>query len=569
MKRLPAEMTSPNEREFSQSPAWLSEAVFYQIYPQSFRDANGDGFGDLKGIETQLDYIRRLGATVIWLNPCFDSPFGDAGYDVRDFYKVAPRYGSEADLIRLFEKAHAMGLKVVLDLVAGHTSMDHPWFAYEAANPKVVDANRYIWKNRDFDLANGPTRDDFVGNFFWYQPALNYGYAEPVEAWQDPVDAPGPKRNREELRRIMAYWFDRGCDGFRVDMAGSLVKPESHPKALEETVKLWQEIRLWLDVSYPDRILLAEWSRPAVAIQAGFHVDFWLHFNTPGYPSLFFNGVGSLPPSEGTCYFHRDGQGSLALFRPEYQRQLKVTRGKGYFSLPVSNHDLQRLRCGPRTENELRCAWVFFLTQAGPPTIYYGEEIGMRYWEDCPPREGSTLVGITAVNAGTTFGERSGSRTPMQWDQSPNAGFSTAAPENLYLPLDPDPSRTDVASQELDPTSLLNFVRRLLALRREHPALSSDADYTILNPENVSYPMVVLREHNGQSLLIAINPSETKRELPLPIGGFSADMILNGGCRLTFEGRTLNLTVDGFGYGLVALRRAGAGSQTNAFHSAV
>lgn len=547
-------MNLKKEGEFSDCPPWLKEAVFYQIYPQSFLDSNGDGIGDLKGIERKLDYIKSLGVNVLWLNPCFDSPFGDAGYDVRDFYRIAPRYGTEEDLIRLFKKAHTMGLRVILDLVAGHTSMDHPWFVQEAANPKSPDANRYIWKNRDFDPACGPSREDFVGNFFWYQPALNYGYAEPAEPWQDPVDAPGPRKNREELRRIMAYWFDRGCDGFRVDMAGSLVKPETDPKALKETVKLWQELRAWLDVSYPGRILLAEWSRPAVAIHAGFHVDFWLHFNTPGYPSLFFNGVGSLPPSEGPCYFHRNGKGSLELFRKEYEQQLEATRGKGFISLPVSNHDLQRLHCGPRTEEELRCAWVFFLTQAGLPTIYYGEEIGMRYVEDCPPREGSTLEGVTAVNAGTTFGERSGSRTPMQWDQSQNAGFSSAAPKDLYLPIDPNPDRPTVAQQEADPDSLLHFVRRLLSLRQAHPALSAEASYTILNPAKDSYPMVILRELEGEALLIAINPSQNSQQLTIPLAGTPTQFLLNNGCRFQNNGSSLSITVEKFGYGIVSFQ---------------
>jgi maltose alpha-D-glucosyltransferase/alpha-amylase len=535
------------------NPIHLKDAIIYQVYPQSFQDSNGDGIGDLPGLTGRLDYIRSLGVDVLWLNPCFDSPFGDAGYDVRDFCKVAPRYGTEADILRLFDAAHARGLRVILDLVAGHTSMDHARFLAEAADPKSPDANRYIWKNRDFDPATGPTREDFVGNFFWYQPALNYGYAEVSEPWQDPVDAPGPRANREELRRILAYWFDRGCDGFRVDMAGSLIKPMLHPKAIEETGRLWRELRQWLDARYPGRLLFAEWSQPNLSLNVGFDLDFLMHFNAPGYPSLFFNGSGTLPPGEGPCYFHRNGQGSLETFRAEYARQLAETRGRGLISLPVANHDFQRLLCGPRREEELRCAWVFFMTQAGPPTIYYGEEIGMRFIENSPPKEGSTLEGITAVNAGTDMGERSGTRTPMQWDDSPNAGFSTAAPEALYLPLDPDPDRPTVAAQEASPDSLLHFVRRLIALRKARPALGSDGAFTLLNPKDQPYPMLCLRELDGEACLVALNPSEQSQTLSLPFAGRPAPELLGQGCTIRGDGRTLTATVEAFGYGIIPL----------------
>ncbi|MEI8206302.1 MAG: alpha-amylase family glycosyl hydrolase [Kiritimatiellales bacterium] len=528
---------------------WLRSAVIYQIFPPSFQDSNGDGIGDLQGVIHRLGYIQRLGATVLWLNPCFDSPFGDAGYDVRDFYKVSPRYGTEADLCQLFEQAHRQGMKVLLDLVAGHTSMEHPWFKAEVADPKNPDSNRYIWLNRDFDPEEGPAKGDFCANFFWYQPALNYGWETPVEAWQDPVDAPGPQRNREELRRIMAYWFDRGCDGFRVDMAASLVKGGDQ-RGNRATVELWQEVRKWLDAHYPDRALIAEWSLPEVSIPAGFHLDFMMHFNAPGYPSLFFNGTGTLPPKEGPCYFDADGKGSLTLFRGEYQRQLEKTAGRGYICLPTANHDFQRLRCGPRGWEGLRPAWVFFMTQAGVPLIYYGEEIGMRFVPDTPSKEGSTLQGITAPNAGAPEGERAGTRTPMQWDDSFNAGFSSAPEEMLYLPLDPYPDRPAVAAQEEDTGSLLNFVRSLVALRNAHPALGAAGKITFLNPEGQSYPLVYERARDGSRYLIAVNPTRSLQQLNLYFSGADGQALLADGCELQYANGMLTVTVKPFGYGV-------------------
>ena len=535
---------------------WLKDAIIYQIYPQSFQDSNGDGIGDIQGIVRRLDYIKDLGADVIWLNPCFDSPFGDAGYDIRDFYKVASRYGNESDLIALFDAAHERGIRVVLDLVAGHTSMDHPWFLEEAADPHSPEANRYIWKDRNIDSEKGPTKENFLGNFFWYQPALNFGYAERTESWQDPVDAPGPMKNREELRKIMAYWFDRGCDGFRVDMAPSLIKGDSNDapnsKSLAATQELWRENRAWLDANYPDKALIAEWSYPTRSIPAGFHLDFIMHFNAPGYHEMFFNGIGSIP-DKGPCYFSRDGEGDLGVFRDEYHRQLEGTRGLGWVSLPVANHDFQRLHCGPRTNEELHCAWVFFMTQAGPPTIYYGEEIGMRYLEEAPTTEGSLLVGITAANAGTDLGERAGSRTPMQWDQTTNGGFSTAPAEDLYLMMDPDPNRPTVAEQEDDPGSLLNFVRSLIDLRKSHPALGSDGSHTILNPKDAPYPLLILRALGDERYLIALNPSQRKHSMELPLIGQFGDPLIQSGIEVSGEFDLKTITVAPFGYAILPM----------------
>jgi maltose alpha-D-glucosyltransferase/alpha-amylase len=531
--------------------SWMKDAVVYQIYPQSFQDSNGDGIGDFQGIIRRLDYIQSLGVNVIWMNPCFDSPFGDAGYDVRDFYKVAPRYGTEQDLVELFEAAHRRGMRVVLDLVAGHTSMDNAWFLEEVANPKSPEANRYIWKNRDFDPKKGPAPEDFVANFFWYQPALNYGYENPTEPWQDAMDAPGPRKNRAELRGILSYWFDRGCDGFRVDMAGSLIKGAGQDN--QAITRLWQDVRGWMDEEYPGRALVAEWSRPDVSVAAGFHLDFMMHFNAPGYPSLFFNGAGTIPPKEGPCYFDPAGEGSLEIFRREYAKQLAATRGAGYVSLPTANHDFQRLRCGARGWEGLRPAWVFLMTQAGVPTIYYGDEIGMRFVTGTPAKEGSTLTCLnleTAPNAGAADGERSGTRTPMHWDSSPNDGFSTAEADQLYLPMDECEERPTVESQEKDPDSLLNFVRHLTRLRVEHPALGADGEFSLLNPDDQHYPMVYVRSLDGKHYLVAINPSAEPQTMTLASELVPGEVVLAEGCCLASAENGFEVSLAPFGYGI-------------------
>ncbi len=536
-------------------PAWLSDAVLYQIYPQSFQDTNGDGIGDFQGIIKRLDYIRSIGVNTLWLNPCFDSPFGDAGYDVRDFYKVAPRYGTEADLVQLFEEAHLRGMHVILDLVAGHTSMDNEWFKAEAADPKNPNSNRYIWKNRDFDPSKGPDKEDFVANFFWYQPALNYGYVNPTEPWQDPMDAPGPMKNRQEMKDIIDYWLSRGCDGFRVDMAASLIKfgPDDGEARLEAMHAFWQEMRQWQESKYPESVLVAEWSNPAQAIAAGFHLDFMMHFNAPGYPSLFFNGVGAIPDKEGPCYFDADGQGDPHFFMTEYKRHLDAMDGKGYVSLPTANHDFQRPRCGKRGWEGLRPVWVFLMTQAGLPTIYYGDEIGMRYDETTPAKEGSTLTGILPANAGAANGERSGTRTPMQWDSTKNDGFSIADADQLYLPVDADPDRPNVEKQENDSGSILNFARKLLKIRSEHRSLGADASYRYVDVDGAAYPLVIERQSENERCLIVVNPSRESLTVIVPVATTQAKTILTGGCGLWFQDTGVKVTVSAFGYGIFLL----------------
>lgn len=488
-----------------QSPAWLETAIFYEIYPQSFFDSNGDGIGDLPGVISKLDYIRSLGCTALWLNPCFTSPFGDAGYDISDYYSVAPRYGTEADLLRLFDEAHARGMKVCLDLVPGHTSTDHPWFRESARAEKNPMTNRYIWTGSVWEdagdglrVVNGWSERDgnYVTNYFHFQPALNYGFAkpDPSKPWQLPVDHPDVLETRAEMIRIMRYWLDKGADGFRVDMASTLVKNDP---GYVETMKLWQEVRALFDRDYPGAVLISEWSNPALAIEAGFHIDFLIHFNTRAYTPLFrnepfrdcFGGAEIYGPS----YFDAPGEGDLAEFLGPWLEHYSATKDLGCISIPSGNHDIVRLASG-RSQADLKVAFAFLLTIPGVAYIYNGDEIGMTQVKNLASKEGG-------------YG-RTGARTPMQWDATPSAGFSTAPASRFYLPLDPAPDRPDVATQHTDPGSLLNFVRALTALRHTHPALHAGSDITILHDKNKGYPFVYLRQSGDQRLLIALNPAD-------------------------------------------------------------
>lgn len=517
-------------------PVWLHDAIFYQIYPSSYMDSDGNGIGDLPGITSKLDYIKSLGVNALWINPCFESGWFDGGYDVIDFYKIDPRFGTNTDLVNLVNEAHKRGIKVCLDLVAGHSSDKNEWFKQSANGDRNGRyADYYIWTDTISDkdkqdiidrhhdpIPEASTRGRYVEldaprgkyyekNFFECQPALNYGFAhpDPNHKWEQPVTAPGPQALRREIRNIMSFWFDKGVDGFRVDMASSLVKNDP---GKVETSKLWQEMREWKDKNYPQCVLISEWADPTVAIPAGFNIDFMIHFGVPGYGSLFFDRNtpwGQLRPWDDPntaykyCYFDKAGKGSLNEFIKNYSNSYFNTRDKGYIAIPSANHDYQRPNIGTRnTPDQLKVAMTFFLTMPGVPFIYYGDEIGMKYEVGLPSKEGSN--------------ERAGTRTPMQWAPGATAGFSTCEPSKLYLPVATDNGKITVASEEKDANSILNYTRRLIAVRKSTPALGNLGEWKLISDLSQPYPMVYQRSVNGQTCVVAINPSgrAVKAELP-------------------------------------------------------
>ena len=466
-------------------PQWLENAVFYEIYPQSFNDTNADGIGDIPGIIEKLDYIKELGANAIWMNPCFASPFNDAGYDVEDYYTVAPRYGTNEDLKHLFEQAHKRGIHVILDLVPGNTSYTHKWFKESCKADRNEYTDRYVWTNNvwaDYPgmafLKGISERNASVAtNFFSTQPALNYGFYEldPKAPWQQPMDAEGPMATRNEIKNIIRFWLGMGCDGFRVDMAGSLVKCDPESKG---TISLWQDIRAFLDEEFPNAAFISEWGDPSKSLEGGFHMDFLLQFGPSHYMDLFRNEP----------FFTKKGQGSVKEFVKTYNYYMDSTDGKGLMCVPSSNHDMPRISNQLDTD-ELKVAFAFLLSMPGAPFIYYGDEIGMRY-----------LGGIKSVEGGF---ERTGSRSPMQWDKSLNAGFSTAPKDKLYIQLDESANRPDAASQMNDENSLRSEVKRLIAVRQQNPALQASAKIEFISDD---YPLIYERTADTQKITVIINP---------------------------------------------------------------
>ena len=473
----------------AKGPKWLDNAVFYEIYPQSFNDTNADGIGDINGITEKLDYIKELGCNAIWINPCFKSPFGDAGYDVEDYYTVAPRYGTNEDLANLFREAHKRDMHILLDLVPGHTSVQHEWFKQSMKAEKNEFTDRYVWTDNIWESPEGmgcirgiSDRDGSCAvNFFSHQPALNYGYYKPERPWQQAMDDEGPKATLEAMKDVMRFWLQMGADGFRVDMAGSLVKNDEDGKG---TIKLWQNVREFLDREFPDAAMVSEWGEPDKSLQGGFHMDFLLHFGPSHYNDLF------------RCeepFFSSRGKGDVSAFVEKYLDNYEKSEKKGLMCIPSGNHDMGRLSQEIKGD-ELKIAFAFLLSMPGAPFIYYGDEIGMKYVE-----------GLTSVEGGY---ERTGSRTPMQWNSEKNLGFSTA--DECYLPVDKNTDAPTVENQKNDPDSIYKVVTDVIALRHNNKDLGNDGDFEVVYAEKEKYPFIYKRG----KFVVVVNPSANDETVP-------------------------------------------------------
>ncbi len=480
-------------------PEWLKQAVFYEIYPPSFQDSNHDGIGDIPGMISRLDYIASLGCNALWINPCFDSPFLDGGYDIRDYKKVAPRYGTNEDLIHLFEQAHQRGIKVLLDLVPGHTSDQHPWFKASSQYEENAYSGRYVWTRHPFEGISGhpyisgmsERYGAYMLNFFASQPALNYGWLNRTEPWMSAVDSEEALATREAIKDVMRFWMDAGCDGFRVDMADSLVKNDDENKSA--TAAIWREIRTMMDEEYPECALVSEWSNPVQAINGGgFHMDFYLDHWGNGYNTLLRDYETG---GEDRSFFRRDGHGDIMRFLNDYLPKYNATKDHGYISMFTCNHDTPR---PARTLSERECMLfhAFLLTMPGVPFIYYGDEIGMRYL-DVRTKEGGY--------------HRTGSRTPMQWDHSRHYGFSDTDGD-IYLMQDAQSDAPTVQDALQDPDSLWHVTRKLNALRKAYRDLQADGDFEVIYAEEGQFPFVYRR---GE-FYIALNPSDTVTAVTLP-----------------------------------------------------
>jgi len=508
---------------------WWQKGIIYQIYPRSYQDSNGDGIGDLPGIIQRLDYIKSLNVDAIWLSPIYPSPMHDFGYDVSDYTDIHPMFGTMADLDRLLNEVHQRGMKLILDLVPNHTSDEHPWFIESRSSRDNPKRDWYIWHdpapdggppNNWLSLFGGPawTFDETTGQYYMHQfvtqqPELNYRHPEVLPA----------------IQNVMRFWLDKGVDGFRVDVLPFLWKDEQfrdNPKnpnwdgrlPFLEFLPIYtinvpgihdivRQMRVVLD-EYDDRMMVGEAYLPIPELVKYYgqqldecHLPFNFHLIE----------TAKVTPRPWNAQSIRQVVEAYEAALPE----------GGWPNWVLGNHDQHRVatRIGPE---QARIANMLLLTLRGTPTVYYGEEIGM---EDVPipPEKVQDPPAINQPEIAHIVG-RDPERTPMQWDDSPNADFADAGVET-WLPVADDYTERNVANQTNDPTSMLNLFCDLTALRRVEPALSV-GDYALVEAGAKDIFAYLRTGPNATRFLIVLNFGGDDHTLDISHVGGKADIVV-------------------------------------------
>lgn len=497
---------------------WWETGVVYQVYPRSFQDSDGDGVGDLVGIERRLDYIADLGVDAVWLSPIFPSPMADFGYDVADYSGVDPIFGTLEDFDRLIAAAHQRGLKLLLDFVPNHSSDQHPWFVESRSSRTSAKRDWYIW--RDAKPDGSPPNNwisDFGGSAWTWDAATGQYYLRAFLPQQPDLNWRNPDVKAAMLD-VLRFWLDRGVDGFRIDVLWHIVKAAALPDnpanpdwrtGMNERDRLIQlystdqpeahavsaEFRTLAD-SYGDRLLIGEIFLPNDRL-ARWH-------GTPEKPQVHlpFNFALVETPWEA----ERIGP-LIAAYEasiPEW----------GWPNWVLGSHDAPRIaaRVG---EAQARVAMMLLLTLRGTPTLYQGDELGIGAVEIPPERVRDPRE---LRQPGIGLGRDPG-RTPMPWDMSANAGFSVGEP---WLPLNADWATRNVKTQAGDPESMLNMTKALLDMRRSEPALRGGNYTELVCRDNV---LVYSRNAGGSQILVALNFADTVR--PFPAEGSAGERLLS------------------------------------------
>ena len=509
--------------EESRDPLWFKRAVFYEVLIRGFADSNGDGTGDLKGLTSKLDYLQWLGVDAVWLLPIYESPLRDGGYDISDFMKVLPEFGDLGDFVELVDEAHKRGMRIIADLVMNHSSDQHPWFQASRSDPTGPYGDYYVWSDTDEPYSDAriifvdteksnwtwdPVREQFFWHrFFSHQPDLNY-------------DNP---RVQTEMIEVLKFWLDMGIDGFRLDAVPYLFEREgTNGENLPETHEFLRRVRKEVDELYPDRVMLCEanqWPQDVVEYfgdpETGDECQMAFHF--PLMPRLFMavRRESRYPISEilaNTPAIPRNCQWGIFL-RNHDELTLEMVSDeerdymyKEYAKDPrmKSNVGIAR-RLAPLLENSRDQIELFtglLLSLPGSPVLYYGDEIGM----------GDNIY----------LGDRDGVRTPMQWNADRNAGFSTADPQKLYLPTILDPvygyQAINVEAQMRSTSSLLNWTRNMLAVRKQHPVFGMGS-YDELSTSNPSV-LAFVREFGDDKVLCVNNLSRFPQPVELDLQSF-------------------------------------------------
>jgi alpha-glucosidase len=514
---------------------WWQTGVIYQIYPRSFVDSGGDGTGDLRGVISRLDYLndgtpRSLGVDAIWLSPFFPSPGFDFGYDVSDYCAVDPLFGTLADFDVLVAEAHRRGIRVILDLVLNHTSHLHPWFAESRSSRTNPRRDWYIWRPPNPGGGAPNNWESVFGGKAWqWDPSTGQYYyhmflpQQPDLNWRNP-------QVRRAVMNVFRFWLDRGADGFRLDVVDAYFKDalfRDNPSAFgirgyerqkhifdkdrPELLDAFREIRGLLD-SYGARMAVGEVMGDAEQ-------------------AARFCGPGLLPLAFNFEFTHQ--RWSPAAFQNAVLRYERLLPEEGWPCYALSNHDLSRhaSRYGGRwPEARAKVAAAMLLTLRGTPFLYQGEEIGMRDGKITR----SEIQDPPGKKYWPLYAGRDPCRTPIPWNASPGAGFSTGKP---WLPLNPEYRQVNVQTQQVDADSVLSFYRKLIWLRKESPALHSGGFRALVS--RPSRALAYLRQAKGQTMLVALNfferPLTIALEEPLPPGTWQPALSSSGSQSVPFE----------------------------------
>jgi alpha-glucosidase len=498
-------LTSPMQAQNkvdSEGHEWWQHAVFYEIYPRSFADGNNDGVGDLKGIAAKLDYLKQLGVDAIWITPFFPSPQVDFGYDVSDYESIDPIYGSLADFDGLVKKGKERNIRIILDFVINHTSDQHQWFLDSKSSKTAAHRDWYIW--RDGRGPNQPPNNwlsTFGGSAWKFDPGTGQYYYHYFYAGQPDLNWRNPSV-KQAMFDVTRWWYKRGVSGFRLDAVDTMFEvsdlrdnptlpginkfgdpnmEDKYNKKMPEMHETLTDLRKVADES--NAVLIGETWTKNIAELKEYYGGHGKELQMP--MDFLFTKVDRLSP-------------------PEFRRQIAgVDASGGWPVYVVSNHDIVRSynRYGDGQHNDAIAKLMagLYLTLRGTPIMYYGEELGM---ENNDPKSKEDVKDPIGRTGWPDEKGRDGERTPMQWSDSPNAGFSSVT---SWLPAPPSYRTHNVASEEKDPDSILNFYRRLLALRHTDPALM-EGEYVALNdsdPNVLSY----LRRYKDEAVLVVLNMS--------------------------------------------------------------
>ncbi|HEY1134948.1 MAG TPA: maltose alpha-D-glucosyltransferase [Nocardioides sp.] len=497
----PVPDVEPAEPIANIEPEWFKTAVFYEVLVRSFKDSNGDGTGDFRGLVEKLDYLAWLGVDCLWIPPFFPSPLRDGGYDVADYTGVHPEIGTIEDFRHFLDEAHKRGIRVIIDFVMNHTSDAHPWFQASRSDPEGPYGDFYVWSDTDelYQDARIIFVDTEPSNWTW-DPVRQQYFWHRFFSHQPDLNFDNPKVE-EAMLEAMAFWLDMGMDGFRLDAVPYLFeRPGTNGENLPETHEVLKRVRKFVDENYPGRVLLCEanqWPADVVEYFGDFEVggdECHMAFHFPVMPRIFMavRRESRFPISEileQTPAIPDNCQWGIFLRNhDELTLEMVTDEDRDYMWAEYAQDPRMkanigiRRRLAPLLDNDINRLELFnalLLSLPGSPVLYYGDEIGM----------GDNIW----------LGDRDGVRTPMQWTPDRNAGFSVSNPGKLYLPLVQDPvygyQSVNVESQLENSSSLLHWTRRLLQVRRGHPAfgLGDFHDLGGSNPSVLSF----VREHVG------------------------------------------------------------------------